>query len=75
MNDLVARRQGTSFAEDVAVGMGTIAFLEGIKFAFGWKVSLAVAIISLLAVLTFLYRAGCKAQARQALASRDEPQG
>ena len=55
-------REGLSWSEDFAVILGTIATLEGLKFAFGWQVATAVAVTALIGCIAFLYYAGREAR-------------
>jgi hypothetical protein len=54
-------RAGTSIGQDVAIVLGTVCLLEGLKFAFGWPVAFAVASTSLVFCIAFLWFAGKEA--------------
>ena len=50
----------TNFGEDVAIVVGTVTFLEVVKWAFGTVTAFTVAFVVLILVVAFLYRVGAK---------------
>jgi hypothetical protein len=55
---MMSSSKGTSFGQDVAVTVGTICLLEVLKFAFGWRIAVAVGATSLIYCIAFLWFAG-----------------